>query len=104
MRNEKPNGTPTDAWSYGMVIGVILGLDEICPTGYPGGMAKFFKDVAAGKHNLWLHSQGIHLSPILNNLMGNLLLVDQQKRFTMQQVLDHAYMKKSDEVYETGYN
>ena len=55
MKQERPNGTPTDAWSFGVLIGVILGLDDVCPTGYKGGVPGFLKDVCLGKHNLWLH-------------------------------------------------
>ena len=87
-----------------MLIGVILGLDEICPVGYKGGLAGFFKDTAAGKHDLWLHEQGIYISPIMKPLLKNMLMVDQYKRYTMQQVIDHPYITKNVEAYSKGYD
>ena len=55
MKAERPNGTPTDVWSFGVLIGVVLGLDDVCPTGYKGGLPGFIKDCVADKHDLWLH-------------------------------------------------
>ena len=56
MKKEKPNGTQTDVFSLGVLFGVSLGLEEICPQGYKGGVPGFIKDCAAGKQDLWLHS------------------------------------------------
>ena len=95
MKAEKPNGTQTDLWSFGVTIGVIIGLDDICPVGYKGGVPGFIKDCAAGKHDLWLHEQEIYISPVFTPLLKNILMVDPSKRFTMQQVLDHPYVTKN---------
>ena len=77
MTREMPNGTPTDVWSFAITIGVLIGLDDVCPTGYRAGLPGFIRDCFAGKHNLWLHEQGIYISQILSPLMKNMLKVDQ---------------------------
>ena len=93
MINEKPNGSQTDVWSFGITIGVIIGLDDnLCPPGYHGGLPGYIRDCAAGKHDLWLHQQGIYLSPIFQHLIKNCLMIDPARRFTMQQVIDHPFV------------
>ena len=103
MKLEKPNGTKTDVFSFGVTIGVLLGLDSICPDQYKTGVPGFIKNCAANKHDLLLHRNNIHLSPILKDLLKNMLLVDPAKRFSMQQVLDHRYVADKKDKYIAGF-
>ena len=104
MRSEKPNGLKTDVWSFAITIGVLFGLDNICPSDYKGGIPGFIKDSSAGKNDMVLHHNGINLSPIVKDLLKNMLLVDVNKRFGMQQILDHRYITMTDEDYSKGFN
>ena len=105
MRNEKPNGLKTDVWSFAITIGVLFGLDSICPSDYKGGIPAFIKDSASSKNDMFLHKSGVYLSPIVKDLLSNMLLVTESKRFSMQQVLDHKYFDTdmSEEAYSKGY-
>ena len=55
MKNDLPNGLKADIWSFAILIGVILGLDQICPVGYRGGVPGFIKNCASSKHDMDLH-------------------------------------------------
>ena len=76
VKNDEPNGTKTDSWSFGITIGSMLGLDEICPSGYKGGMAGFMRDCANSKHNLLLYKNGIYITTILKDLLKCCLIED----------------------------
>ena len=104
MKNEKPNGTKTDVWSFGILIGVMYGLEDVCPPGYRGGIPQFIKNCASGKHDLVLHKSDIHLSPIAKDLLKGCLSVDTNKRFTMHQVVHHKYCSLDLNQYKIGYN
>ena len=82
MKAERPNGTQTDVFSFGVMIGVMYGLDEICPSGTRGGVPAFIKSCASSKHDILLAKNNIYLSPIAKDLLKNTLLVDVNKRFT----------------------
>ena len=82
MRQELPNGTKTDVWSFAITIGVVFGLDELCS--HNSNVPKFVKQCASGQFDMLLHKNGIHLSPIIKNLMAGMLMVDTKRRFTMQ--------------------
>ena len=103
MKSEKPNGTKTDVWSFGILIGVMFGLDDLCPAGYIGGVPGFVKDVCSNKHDLLLAHVGIFMSPIVKDLITNMLCVDPSSRYTMQQVLDHRYFAMDQDKYQQGY-
>ncbi len=92
MKSEKPNGTKTDVWSFGILIGVMLGLDDICPTGYLGGVPGFIKGVASNKHDLLLAHHGIYLSPIVKDLLTKMVVVDTSNRYSMHQVMEHRFI------------
>ena len=102
MRQELPNGTKTDVWSFAITIGVVFGLDELCP--HNSNVQKFVKQCASGQFDMLLHKHGIHLSPIIKNLMTGMLMVDTKRRFTMQQIIDHRYFAESEDTYAKGYN
>ena len=104
MKNDQPNGIKTDSWSFGVTLGCMAGLDDICPPGYKGGVPGFMKNCANNKHDLDMHKEGIHLSPIFKDLLKNLLMVKQQTRFSMDQVLDHQYMLLNIDDYTKGYD
>ena len=104
MKGELPNGTKTDIWSLGVTIGVLLGLDEMCPPGFKGGVPGFIKSCASNKNDMYLAKANFYISPILKDLLKNMLIVDVKKRFNMQQVMDHRYITLSQEKYEEGYN
>ena len=76
MMNDRPNGIKTDSWSYGVTLGCLIGLDDICPPGYRGGVPGFMKNCANSKHDLDMHKEGIYMSPIFKDLLKNLLIVD----------------------------
>ena len=104
MKNDRPNGLKTDIWSLGITIGVILGLEDAFLDGYKGGIPGFCKDCAAGKHDLYLSQKNIYLSPILKDLLKNMLMVDQNKRFSMKQIMDHKFVVMAQADYEKGYD
>ena len=85
---------------------MLLGLDNICPTDYKNGIPSFIKDSAASKNDMLLHNNGIYLSEIIKDLLSNMLLVAESKRFSMQQVLDHRYFDTalSEDDYSKGYD
>ena len=93
MKSEKPNGTKTDTWSFAVTIGVMHGLDDLCPKNYKAGIPGFIRDCANGKHDLLLARNDIWLSPIVKDLLKNMMMVDPAKRYSMQQVMDHKYLK-----------
>ena len=105
MKSEKPNGLKTDVWSFAITIGVLFGLDNVCPSDYRTGVAGFIKDSFASKNDMLLHRGGIYLSPIIKDLVSNMLLLAESKRFNMQQVLDHKYfdIEMSEDAYSKGY-
>jgi serine/threonine protein kinase len=104
MMNNNPNGIKTDSWSFGVTLGCMAGLDDICPPGYKGGVPGFMKNCANSKHDLDMHKEGIYLSPIFKDLMKNLLMVNQKTRFSMDQVLDHQFMLLNPDEYTKGYD
>ena len=99
MKMEEPNGTKTDVWSFAITIGVVLGLSNLNATNVP----KFIKQTASGQNDMILFKNGILLSPIMKNLLHDMLIVDVKKRSTMQQVMDHRYFTDSQETYTSGY-
>lgn len=83
-------------------MGVVFGFVDICPSN--SNVPKFTKQCASGQYDMLLHKNGVHLSPIVKDLMKNMLFVDEKKRFTMQQVLDHRYFVESLSNYKQGYD
>ena len=79
MMKDERNGKPTDVWSLGITIGVILGLKDVCLSDFPDyekGIPQFIKDCAAGKHDEFLKSKNIFLSHILKDLLSKMLMVN----------------------------
>ena len=104
MKSGKPNGLKTDVWSFAITIGVLFGLDNICPSDYKTGVAGFIKDSAASKNDMLLHRSGIYLSPIVKDLLSNMLMVAEPTRYDMQQVLNHRYLDMSEDDYSKGFD
>ena len=102
MGRGEENGLKTDVWSFGITIGVMVGLDKVAPPKYKGGIPGFIKDCAAGKNDLLLAREGIYLSAILKDLLFNMLQVNQKLRFTMEQVLNHKYIQMGQEEHSQG--
>ena len=69
VRNEQPYGLKTDVWSFAITIGVLLGLENICPFDYKGGVPGFIKDSASSKNDMMLHHNGVYLSPMMKGLL-----------------------------------
>lgn len=92
MKNDDPNGIATDMWSLGVLVGVILGLEDITPEKYKGGTPGFIKNCAAGKHDLLLHTHRIYISDIMKDFLKGLMMVNQKNRSTIQQVIDHKFI------------
>ena len=55
LKNGVPSGLKSDCWSFGILIGVILGLEQVCPPNFYGGPTNFIKNCAFGRHDIELH-------------------------------------------------
>ena len=108
MERQEPNGSKSDVWSFGISLGVVLGLHNVFnkhfPDGYKGGLQKFLMDVAADKHDDILEEEDIFISMIFKDLLKKVLVVNQDRRFSMKQVLDHKYCNMDQKFYTRGYN
>ena len=103
MTREQPNGCKTDVWSLGVSIGYLLGLNNIFPANYPGGIPGFVKDCVGYKHNLLLTQEGIFLSPVLTDLLQKMLTVNQKLRIDISGVLQHKFITEPTDKYNKMY-
>ena len=92
MRSKHAVGTHTDVWAFGMTIGVMFGLDNICPDRYKGAIPEFIRDCFFGKNDIHLHRNGINLSHQIKDLVKNMLMKPEDKIYSIQQVMEHPYV------------
>ena len=103
MKTEKPNGAKTDVWSLGITMGIMLGMANACPENYRGGVPQFIIHCIGNRHDLSLAKLGIYISPIVKNLLKNMLSVSEKNRFSMSEVLNHRFFAEDLEIYMEGY-
>lgn len=91
-----PYGCEVDVWSMGVICYVLL---AGYPPFYDEDQAKLFKKIKQGKfrfHNdYWKH-----VSPEACDLITNMLTVNQKKRWTTKQLLQHKWLKMDDALLQ----
>lgn len=89
-----PYGVEVDVWSMGVICYVLL---AGYPPFYDEDQKRLFKKIKEGRYYFHEDYWG-KTSPEAIDLIKNMLVVNQKKRWTAKQLLDHPWLKMDDEV------
>jgi serine/threonine protein kinase len=104
MKSEDKTSLKTDSWSLGITAACMLGLDDVCPQGYKAGIPGFAIKCAKGEHDTYLAEKGIFLSPVVKDLLKNMLTVNPTRRYSLAQINDTRLVMETDEEYTANFN
>ncbi|XP_059169906.1 peripheral plasma membrane protein CASK-like isoform X2 [Physella acuta] len=91
--DRKPYGKPVDMWGCGVLLFILLG-------GYPpfcGTKERLYEIIVKGNYPM-KPKQWDHISPAGRELMQRLLEKDPEKRITVEQALEHPWIKCKKDV------